>query len=155
MKHTFKASNDLKHLPFFGKLMNVIDLNSNYSEEATKFYGQLLEIFGKPAESSKCLENAYIYVINAKDEYGNEHILSVYEGPSGPAIGGSHTAYDAALELIIYIKNVKPADYEYEGYYFDTSSKIRRGVLNGRPFYSEIKMTADEHEKAYKEVYSV
>jgi len=153
MKYTFKASNNLKLLPPAGKLMNIIDFNSNYSEETAKLYGQLFEIFGEPAERSKCIENAYIYVIAAKDEAGSEHMLSVYEGPSGPAIGGSYDAYDAALELIRYIKNAKPADYEYEGYYFDTSSKIRRGVLNGQPFYSEIIMTADEYEKAYKEVY--
>ena len=91
----------------------------------------------------------------AIDECGSEHMLSVYEGPSGPAIGGPQTAHDAAKELIRHIKNAIPADYEYEGYYFDTSSKIRRGVLNGQPFCVEIKMTTDEHKKAYKKVYPI
>ena len=55
MKYTFRALSDMKLLPPTGKLMNIIDFSSNYSRETTKLYGQLLELFGQPAESSKCL----------------------------------------------------------------------------------------------------
>jgi len=155
MKYHFETSNNLQLMAGTGKLIDLIELNPQYSKNCTELYGKLLTIFGQPAYTTKSVENAYCYVIIAKDENGSCHTLSVYEGSSGPAIGGPKSAYDAAQELKNYIVNsdATPADYEYEGYYFDTSSKIRRGIIGGEVFYSEVEMSAEEFEQAYKEVY--
>ena len=35
------------------------------------------------------------------------------------------------------IQNADMADYHYEGYYLDTSSKIQMGIKDGTPYYEE------------------
>ena len=153
MKYSFNAISDLKKMPITGKLMNILELNPSYSEDTTKLFGQLLTAFGEPAYTTKSLEDAYCYIIIALGEDGSEHVLSVYEGSSGPAIGAENSADDAAQELIKHIRNVPAMDYEYEGYYFDGPTKICRGIKNGEVFYSEVEMSFEEYEQAYKEVY--
>ena len=153
MEYSFKASNDLKKMPLTGKLMNIVDFSPGYSEAVAKLHGQLLAVFGEAAYTTKSLENVYCYIIIATGEDGSEHILSLYEGPSGPAIGGENSADDAAKALIKHIKSVQPMDYEYEGYYFDGPTKVHRGIKNGEVFYSEVEMSLEEFDQAYKEVY--
>ena len=155
MNYTFEASKDINLIALTSNLMNIIMIDQRYNKAATELYGRLLTAFGEPVETSKSLENAYTYVILAKCEDGNKHVLSVYEGPSGPAIGGNKNAMDAAQALKKHILNAMPADYEYKGYYLDGPTKIHRGIKNGEVFYSEVPMDFDdeEYKQAYKEMY--
>ena len=135
MNYSFEASNNVELIALTGKLMNIVELaNPHYSEAVTELYGKLLAVFGEPAETSKSLESAYLYVVTAKGEDGSDYVLSVYEGPTGPAIGGKKMACEAAQELKKYIESAQPMDYEYEGYYFDGPTKVHRGVANGKAF---------------------
>ena len=153
MKYSFKAINDVKRIPLAGKLINIVDISPEYSKDSTEVYGRLLAAFGQPAYTTMDLEDAYCYVITATDASGNEHVLNVYDGPSGPAIGGEYSALDAAEQLRQYISTFAPADYEYEGYYFDGPTKVRRGIANGEVFYSEVEISDEEYGQAYKLVY--
>ena len=154
MNYSFKVSNDLKRIAFTSKLINIItDFGPQYSTDTTKVFGQLLTIFGEPAYITKDLEDEYCYVIIATDEHGKEHALNVYSGATGPAIGGYDSSLDAAQELAKQIRSAQPMDYEYEGYYFDGPTKIRRGIAKGEVFFSEVEINDNEVERAYKEIY--
>ena len=66
--------------------------------------------------------------------------LEVYEGSSGPAIGGLNNAesLQAAETLKKLIEESEEvADYQYEGYYLDLDSKITMGIKDGVPYYNE------------------
>ena len=155
MKYTFEVSNDMSRVPYTGKLINILELTPQYSEDATELHGKLLAVFGEPAYTTNNLENVYEYIIVAKGEDGSEHVLSVYEGASGPAIGGENSALEAANELKRHIRSAKPMDYEYRGFYFDGPTKIHRGVFNGKLFFSEVEVADDDEEyvQALKEAY--
>ena len=153
MRYSFEAINDLGRMPLAGKLMNLVEFSPHYGEAVAELYGQLLTLFGEPVYTTQSLEDAYCYIILTRGEDRSEHILNVYEGSSGPAIGGENSAHDAALELKKYIGSAQPTDYEYEGYYFDGPTKIRRGVKDGKAFYSEAEISFEESEQAYKELY--
>ena len=153
MIYSFETSNDVSLIAPSGKLLNIVEISASYNDDVTILYGQLLATFGEPAYMTQNLEDAYGYVIIARDEAGNEHVLNVYEGPSGPAIGGEESALVAAHELVSRIRKAHPNDFEYEGYYLDGPSKVHRGIKNGKAFFSEIELTDDEYEQAYKKLY--
>ena len=152
MEYSFEAINDLQKIDYTGKLMDILDLSPQYVEETTKLHGKVLALFGEPPHSTKSLEDVYCYVICAKDKDGNEEYFSVYEGSSGPAIGGTGSD-EVALELKEKILNAQPVDYDYEGYYFDGPTLVKRGVKNGEAYCSEEEISFDECEEAYKEIY--
>ena len=152
MTYSFEISNDLNRIVSAGKLINIIErFGPQYSRDTTKVFGQLLAIFGDPIYVTKNMEDAYSYVIIAKDENDIEHVLNVYEGSTGPAIGGYESSLDAAQQLAEQIRSAQPMDYEYEGYYFDGPTKIHKGVTNGEVFYSEVEISDDEFRQAYNE----
>ncbi|MDR0525143.1 MAG: hypothetical protein LBG90_04655 [Spirochaetaceae bacterium] len=115
MSYTFEKDN-LAELNGTSKIINIGDRFS--LEEATKIQRQLLTLFGEPGFISQDLEAAYGYGIIAKDSSGKTAVLHVYEGPSGPAIGGNRHQpgiTEIAKALQDYIKQAEPADFEYEG----------------------------------------
>lgn len=118
--------------------------------------GQLKTLFGDPLYMTKDLEEQYRYCIMAVDGDGKEIYLDVYSGPSGPAIGGRGDADSkvAADELAKLIVNAEPTDYDYEGFYLDTSSYVKEGVHNGKPYWEEsgIKISAEEVRRQLEEV---
>lgn len=148
-EYTFEAVDDLERI--FGT-SRILRIAKGYSaEEDALIQGQLLTLFGEPAQTSMDLENAYTYVILARDDEGNEYYLSAYAGPSGPAIGGDSSVpgtEDAAEALKDCVREAAPADYEYNGFYFDTSSKIIQGVSEGRVYYEETLMTEEQFMEA-------
>lgn len=138
------------------KILNIVDLGPNMTEDTVKVQGQLLTLFGEPAYTSKDLEMAYDYVIIAKTSDGKEFVLSAYAGPSGPAIGGNGDIdgiMEAAEELREYILSAKPSDYEYDGYYLDIPVRIHQGIKNGQIFYSETAMSDEEFAQAFRELF--
>ena len=134
--------------------MRIIDFSPTYNNDVIKLQGQLIALFGAPSYTSKDLEDAYCYILEAAGSDGDEHVISVYDGSSGPAIGGSRNALKAAQYLKELLKDITPSDYDYEGYYFDTSTIIRRGIVGGKIFYTEKEISFEESQKVYEELYS-
>ena len=116
-----------------GKLLN-LDLESVIA------YGRLRALFGEPNYETQNSEDAYSYILFVEPESSEKIYLEVYEGSSGPAIGGLNNAesLQAAETLKKLIEESEEvADYQYEGYYQDLDLKISMGIKNGVPYYSE------------------
>ena len=155
MDYTFELSNDVDLMIGTSRILNMVEIGPDMSEDSVKVQGQLLTLFGEPVYTTKDLENAYAYVIVAKTG-GKEFVLTAYRGPSGPAIGGDRGIdgiLEAAEKLKEYILAAQPSDYEYEGYYFDGPTKIHQGMKDGRVFFSETVMSQEEWDRAYHELY--
>ncbi|MBB3071752.1 hypothetical protein FHS14_004767 [Paenibacillus baekrokdamisoli] len=120
-----------------------------FGEETAQFRGSLLTLFGQPAYKTSNSENAFQYFITATDDAGQSYEFTVYEGPSGLAIGGhridSHTIL-AAQSFVQYVKEASPADFEETMMYEDTGCTIVYGCKDGVCYYREIpKFTTIEH----------
>ena len=116
-----------------GKLLN-LDLESDIA------YGRLRALFGEPNYETQNSEDAYSYILFVEPESSEKIYLEVYEGSSGPAIGGLNNAesLQAAETLKKLIEESEEvADYQYEGYYQDLDLKISMGIKNGVPYYNE------------------
>ena len=116
-----------------GKLLN-LDLESVIA------YGRLRALFGEPNYETQNSEDAYSYILFVEPESSEKIYLEVYEGSSGPAIGGLNNAesLQAAETLKKLIEESEEvADYQYEGYYQDLDLKISMGIKNGVPYYNE------------------
>ena len=116
-----------------GKLLN-LDLESVIA------YGRLRALFGEPNYETQNFEDAYSYILFVEPESSEKIYLEVYEGSSGPAIGGLNNAesLQAAETLKKLIEESEEvADYQYEGYYQDLDLKISMGIKNGVPYYNE------------------
>ena len=116
-----------------GKLLN-LDLESVIA------YGRLRALFGEPNYETQNSEDAYSYILFVEPESSEKIYLEVYEGSSGPAIGGLNNAesLQAAETLKKLIEESEEvADYQYEDYYQDLDLKISMGIKNGVPYYNE------------------
>lgn len=111
--------------------------------------GQLKTLFGEPLYMTEDMEDQYAYCILAISKDGKEVYLHVYNGPSGPAIGGGHDSDSiaAADELTELITSANASDYEYEGVYWDGPCIVREGVRNGVPYSEEEELTEEKYEK--------
>ena len=154
MTYKFTATNNESEFPkaMRGKLMNILELTPDHGEQAALWYGKLLTAFGDPAYTTNDFEDIYTYIVEAVCEDGERRVFSVYEGPTGPAIGGTEREQKAAKAMIDYVSGLKPTDYEQEGYYFDGPTKIRRGVAGGEPFFSEVPVEWDPTKQARDEL---
>ncbi|MBE0339009.1 hypothetical protein E0698_21870 [Paenibacillus sp. 23TSA30-6] len=136
-KFIYKKVNDPKD-----SLMtsNILHATSLEEETVAQFRGALITLFGKPQRTSKNFEDAYEYIIKATNPDGQSWILTAYEGPGGPAIGGDtkkESVEEVAQDLLNLIEATKPADFEDVGYYEDTGSTIRYGCKDQVCFYHE------------------
>lgn len=132
-EYQFVLEKDQSKIPAGSSLICWIDV------EPVLVYGKLRRLFGEPTYETLSLENQYCYCLSAKDESGRELCIYAYNGSSGPAVGGLHTKESglAAEQLLKMIQSAPTADYSYEGYYLDGSSKISMGIKDGIPFFSE------------------
>lgn len=153
-KYMFEATNDEAEMlkAMRSKLMNILDLTPDHGKQAALWYGKLLTAFGKPAYVTNDFEDLYTYIIVATSDSGDRRVFSVYEGPTGPAIGGTDRETDAAKAMIEYVKKMQPTDYEAVGFYFDGPMKIRRGVSKGVPHWSEVPMVWAPEKEAQSEL---
>ena len=130
----FKKDTSLTSIPESnGKLLN-LDLESVIA------YGRLRALFGEPNYETQNFEDAYSYILFVEPESSEKIYLEVYEGSSGPAIGGLNNAesLQAAETLKKLIEESEEvADYQYEGYYLDLDSKITMGIKDGVPYCNE------------------
>lgn len=135
--YKFLALNDQKLLggSYFA------DPRVEYGKESAKFRGSLLTLFGEPVYKTDDASNAYTYVIQVKENNQNACIFTVYEGPSGTAIGyngkGDKETETAAEALITEIIMTTPLDYEEVVIYHDFGNKITYGCKNGICYFRE------------------
>jgi len=98
------------------------------------YRGALLALFGEPLTVSDVADEAYTYVIEASDVNGRRWVLTAYQGPSGPAIGGNASdpsVYPVAHALRQQIEQTLPADFDAVLYDDDTDSTIFYGSKDG------------------------
>lgn len=155
MEYIFLKVDDEEKIWGTSKICDIYELMEY--DKSPLAYGQMLTLFGEPLYTTENLENQYSYVISATDKDGNVTYLNVYSGPTGPSIGGTDEDVDAAKELALYIKEAKPTDYEYVGYYMDVPCKVTMGVRDGEPYMTEeiLNLTEEEFSKMYKELYGL
>jgi hypothetical protein len=114
---------------------------SNMRENhSAHFRGALLQLFGLPLNTSSLSDEAFDYIIEARDMDKSVWILTAYEGPSGPAIGGKifdETCYPAAYALLNLIAITKPVDFEATIHDDDTDNTVTYGVKDGQAFHYE------------------
>ena len=122
--------------------------SSDYMEQTTLVYGRLRSLFGEPSYETNDLENQYCYYITATSEDGTERLIYAYSASSGPAVGGKHDemSAEAAKQLVQYILQAEPADYDYEGYYLDGPSKVHMWVEDGVPYVEEEELNLSDEE---------
>ena len=130
----FKKDTSLTSIPENSSNLTNLDL------EPVIAYGRLRALFGEPNYETQNFEDAYSYILFVESESSEKIYLEVYEGSSGPAIGGLNNAesLQAAETLKKLIEESEEvADYQYEGYYLDLDSKITMGIKDGVPYYNE------------------
>ena len=107
---------------------------------AAAFRGALLRLFGPPSSQSYAAEEAFTYLLEACNPTGQIWILTAYEGPSGPAIGGEardRSIYPVAEALLEQIERTTPADFDAIMYDDDTDHTVVYGCQNGRCYWRE------------------
>ena len=155
--YQFNTLNDQEKLGG-SKILNIIDgFPIDYSEQVALIYGKLKTLFGDPLYEEKDIENQYTYGISTTTEDGRDLFLQVYNGPSGPAIGGQQDeeSKKAAHQLLEMIQQAAPTDYDYVGYYLDGPSRIQEGIKNGVPYHEEMELSnlsKEEMDKIFREV---
>ena len=130
----FQKDTSLTSIPESNGKLLILDLESVIA------YGRLRALFGEPNYETQNSEDAYSYILFVEPESSEKIYLEVYEGSSGPAIGGLNNAesLQAAETLKKLIEESEEvADYQYEGYYQDLDLKISMGIKNGVPYYNE------------------
>lgn len=156
-KYEFKAIDDQSKISG-SKICNIIDgFPPDYSEQTVLIYGKLKTLFGEPLYEEKDYENQYTYGVVTITEDSEEILLHVYNGSSGPAIGGQQDEESrrAAHQLIDMIWQADPTDYDYVGYYLDGPSRIQEGIKNGVPYHNEEELddlSEEEMDKIFREV---
>jgi hypothetical protein len=119
------------------KVMNVSDFSLVY---AAKLRGSLITWFGAPLYETDDAEDAFSYAIEATDQNGQKWLLSVYEGPSGFAIGGKTSQKD--IEAVAYafeqkLSQIPPADFERNMIYKDFNKRITYGCKDRQCYSTE------------------
>jgi hypothetical protein len=132
--YTFKKV-DKEELQYgTSRLLNLNAFGSGGVEDMAQFHSRCVSLFGKPLWVSDDVEDAFGYIIIAEDENCKQWVLTVYNGASGPAIGGDSTQEDimkAAYALENEIEQAPMADCSYSGIYADAGMRIIYAVKNG------------------------
>ncbi|MDO4469566.1 MAG: hypothetical protein Q4C84_06945 [Bacillota bacterium] len=138
-------------------ICSIYEFDENFEKNCVMVLGQLKYLFGKPRYVTNNLENQFSYIIKAIDEKGDSLLLEVYCASSGPAIGGLNDSNSklAAQELAMYIRQAPVVDYDYEGYYLDTMSKVHYSIRKGEPFWEENEISTKEFENFIEEIISL
>lgn len=145
--YQYKIINDDKFASGTSKILNSSLMSG---EGSAQFRGALLTLFGEPFYKTKNAENAYQYIIEATDKDNNKWILTAYEGPSGPAIGGDnrkeYIRY-VARDLLNLIENTRPTDFNEEIIYGDFNNIINYGCKDGICYFNERKKNLIDYIK--------
>ncbi|MFB9324496.1 hypothetical protein ACFFSY_00900 [Paenibacillus aurantiacus] len=140
MMYQFCVSNN--HNIFFGS-SKILTPEIQSGNEIAQFRGSLLTLFGQPDYKTSDAENAFQYVITATDNAGQSYDLTVYQGPSGLAIGSPGIdpfTKQVAHSFVHYVKEASPADFEETMIYQDTGYTLVYGCKDGVCYYRETPM---------------
>lgn len=154
--YTFKNANVAKDFYMMSSgICSIYELDENFEKNSAMVLGQLKYLFGEPIYITNNVENMFNYVIKATDEKGDSLLLEAFWAGSGPMIGGSHdqNSFTAANELALLIQQSPVVDYDYEGYYLDGPTKVRRGIKKGIPYWEETEISEAEVENFKEEVF--
>jgi hypothetical protein len=140
----FRALGNINLGRLTSKIINyyVAESLQGYWREATHFRGALLRLFGAPLQESELSDEAFDYVLEAKDALGQVLVLTAYQGPSGPAIGGKKSDLNvqlAAQALADLLRATLPMDYQAMLYDGELDWTVTYGVRNGEAFYQEVR----------------
>jgi len=141
---TFRALDDINLSRMTSKKLNycIAESSVDYRQEVAHFRGALLRLFGPPEYVSTWSDSAFDYIIEARDESDHHWILTAYEGPSGPAVGGKmfdETVQPAAQALASLIRATSPEDFDETVYDDDLDWTVAYGVRNGEYYYREVR----------------
>ena len=152
LEWTFEPLDDIEHIWSTSKIMNTTELRDG-SEEWVLMFGRLITLFGEPLQITEDLENFYIYAILATHINGDTYVLTVYHGPSGPAIGGQYQdgMRLAAEALRDYILLAEASDFEWVGYYLDAPSRVHMRIENGNATFFEQQLTEEEAQLIWEQ----
>ena len=154
--YKFKNANVTKdfYMPS-SNICPIYEFDENFEKNWVMVLGQLKYLFGNPRYLTNNLEDQFSYIIKVINENGDALFLEVYSASSGPAIGGLNDSdsKSAASELALYIRQAQAIDYDYEGYYLDTMSKVHHRIKNGVPSWEETEMSEKEFEEFDEEVW--
>lgn len=141
---TFTALNDMRLASATSKKTGFESDGPGGPEQLARdqahFRGALLQLFGSPLRTSGLSDEAFDYVIEARNALGMTWILTAYQGASGSAIGGKifdETVGPAVLALVRLIGATTPADFEAIVYDEDTNNTAVEGIKDGQYFYFE------------------
>ncbi len=140
--YTFYEATDDVSMDGSFLLFNVYEEQSR-AEYHGLFVGQVITLFGDKG-TSEDNEALFDYTIAAENKDGDVIYLTLYYGPSGPAIGGydGDNYMEAAKELEEIVRSTEPIDFECASVYEDVGVTIRMGTRNGKGFY-ETEMPED------------
>jgi hypothetical protein len=137
--YTFRALQDGNLGAWTGPLLRMPQSGDFYLHAAA-FRGAALRLFGAPLGTSENAEAAFDYVVEACDSRGNSWILTVYQGPTGPAIGGNRSdpsACPPAEALLHLLETTTPADFEAVMHYADADFTVVYGCKDGQCYMRE------------------
>ena len=146
--YTFKPLKDTSLSLGSSKILNPdsakekeLESQGHFGLYTAYFRGALLRLFGEPLSTTFVAEAAFKYIIEASDESGKKWLLTAYEGPSGPAIGGDSKDLSnrGAVSALIELTDLTlPADFDAIIYDDDTDNTVYYGCKDGTCYYREL-----------------
>lgn len=147
-EHTYEFIRDIGSSDSLEGFCNPVRLCGFEGEEQARVYGSLLSLYGRPDYESEDMEDMYQYRLIVTRDDGRQAVLLVYSGPTGASVSTVAKDEDikegAAFALKQLIDQTPPADYSYQGYYWDGPVKIECGSKDHVPYYREEELSIEE-----------
>lgn len=151
LDHTYEFIRDTSDPYDLSGYCNPIGLCGFDGKEQARTYGSLRTLYGEPDYETEDVEDMFQYRLLVKRSDGREAVLLAYSGATGPSLSSRPEDDDmkegAAFALKKLLTETTPADYSYEGYYWDGPAKVEQGSKNGSPYYKERELLPADMEK--------
>lgn len=149
---TKDEENEMRKLQYSGEW--IYETGKAGEKEYALFLGKVMARFGRNDSLSEDWECMYSYPIAAEDENGNKYIIEIYHGSGGPSysLPVENSGVDLALyesakdELVKYIEDAEPVDYEWESIYADIPARIKYIIKDGKVTVEDEIMDFDDLE---------
>ena len=149
---TKDEENEMRKLQYSGEW--IYETGKAGEKEYALFLGKVMARFGRNDSLSEDWECMYSYPIAAEDENGNKYIIEIYHGSGGPSYslpvensGVDLAPYESAKdELVKYIEDAEPVDYEWESIYADIPARIKYIIKDGKVTVEDEIMDFDDLE---------
>lgn len=147
-EHTYKLERVTEHM-FLAGSCNPIHLCEISGLASACIYGSLRRLFGEPDYETNDSNDMYGYTLRAVREDGREAFLRVDSSGVSSLPEDADMKEGAAFVLKQMIDETPPADYSYEGFYWDGPNKLEYGVKDGEPYYREWPLDEFETEQLF------